>query len=311
VNKQCKGEAVRIELPGVGKSLDAITAEAFKALNCEPWGGPSQNGWSKNSDFLRCPYRYYLKHIRGAAPLIVGVTAKALDIGACMHLLLAARYAAMLVDNRYPGWRETVPTPEVVLAALVAAGLPIEISSEVERLYDGYAEKWNAETLIPVAVEMPAGVVQCHTSRYDLVFYVEDGIHDGLWVGEHKTMSSSTDIEEFRFHGEVIGEMLSWDLSELDTFFGAPLNGICINGIIKARQVPRYQRLWISKTPDLIELYAKDRSYWLRRILECVQRGWWPRSLNGCFGRYNNRCRFWEHCRTQDESQLVQLRSSI
>lgn len=292
-------------MSGVGKSLDAIVAEAFRALGCAPWGGQSENGWSKASDFLRCPYRYYLKHIRGVGPLIAGETGRALDIGASIHLLLAARYAALLPDDRYPGWRAVVPTPEAVLAALVTAGLPLDISNEVERLYDGYAEKYGTETITPVAVEMPAGSAKCHTSRYDLVFYVEDGIHDGLWVGEHKTMSSSTDIDEFRLNGEVIGEMLSWSLSDLDNFFGAPLNGVCINGIVKAKSVPRYPRIWISRSEGLIEEYARNRMYWIQRIVDCMEQKRWPKSLQGCFGRYGNRCRFWEHCLSQDDSQLV------
>jgi hypothetical protein len=297
---------VRIQLPGVGRSIDSIVLEAFKVLGCEPWGGASKAGWSKQADFLRCPYRAWLKHVRGVGPLIVGDASPALDIGSVCHLMLAARYAAMLPDARYPGWRERCPSPEAVLAAMVVAGLPTVISSEVERLYDGYAEKWGAEDIAPVAVEMPVGLAARHTSRYDLVFYIEDGVHDGLWVGEHKTMSSATDIDEFTYDGEVLGEMLSWRLSDLDQYFGAPLNGVCINALVKASKLPRYQRKWIPVNWRLVEEYEKQRIWWIKQELYCKEKNFWPKNLFGCKSRYH-RCRFWEHCRTMDDAQLIAL----
>jgi len=297
---------VLVQLPSVGRSLDSIVAEVFKTFGCEPWGGASQNGWSKQSDFLRCPYRYYLKHVKGAGPAAVGDVSPALDIGSVCHLLLAARYAAALPDDRYPGWRPVVIEPMALLRALEAAGLPLSISSECERLYDGYAERWGNETLVPVAVEMPVGMPSLHTSRYDLVFFVEDGLHDGLWIGEHKTMSSGTDIEDFRFDGEVLGEMLSWQLSSLTEFFGAHLNGVCINALVKAKSAPRYQRLWITVPDQLVDTYATNRGHWAQQELYYQSRNLWPKSLFGCKSKYS-KCRFWEHCRTLDDSKLVPL----
>lgn len=297
---------MRVQLPGVGRSVDSIVVEAFKVLDCAPWGGQSAMGWSKQSDFLRCPYRYYLKHVRGVGPLVVGDTGPALDIGSIVHLLLAARYSAMLPDHRYPGWRPNPPDPFVLLRTLESCGLPLSISQEVERLYEGYAEKYGADLIVPMAVEFGVGNPAFHTSRYDLVFYVEDGIHDGFWIGEHKTMSSATDIETFRFNGEVLGEMLSWRLSGLDTYFGGPLNGVCINALVKTKSVPRYQRLWIPVNWAMIDHYAGQREQWVAREAACVQSAVWPQSLAGCNIRYS-KCRFWEHCSTDDESQLVSI----
>jgi hypothetical protein len=297
---------VLIQVPGGGRSLDAIIAEACKVVGIVPWGGPSVDGWSKQSDMLRCPYRFYLKHIRGVGPCAVTDTGNSLDIGSVCHLLLAARYAALLPDDRYPGWQPVTVDPTVLLRALETAGLPLTVSSEVERLYDGYAEKYGAETLQPVAVEMPVGIAKRHTSRYDLVAFVEDGIHDGLWVVEHKTMSASSDIDDFRFDGEILGEMLSWELSELTAFFGAPLNGVCINALVKAKSVPRYQRLWLSCNPRDIAAYEANRILWIKQERFYREQNIWPKSLYGCKAGFRH-CRFWEHCRTLDDSKLVPL----
>jgi hypothetical protein len=297
---------VLIQLPGVGRSIDSIIREACKVLGVEPWGGPSENGWSRQADLLRCPYRFYLKHIKGVGSVAVSDAGNSLDIGSVCHLLLAARYAALLPDERYPGWRADVPDPIALLRALEAAGLPLTVSSEVERLYDGYAEKWGAETIQPVAVEMPVGIATRHTSRYDTVVFVEDGIHDGCWILEHKTMSSATDIEDFRFDGEILGEMLSWDLSELTSFFGAPLSGVCINALVKAKSVPRYQRLWIPYNPRDIAAYEANRVQWIKQERFYRDHNLWPKSLYGCKAGFRH-CRFMEHCRTLDNSKLVPL----
>ena len=294
-----------VKLPGIGRSIDSLVTEACASLGIEPWGGPSENGWSKHADFLRCPYRYYLKHVKGMGPLHVGDPGSALDIGSFTHLMLAAHYARMLPDERYPGWRANSPEPLVLLAALKKAGLSLSIAADVERLYEGYAEYYGNETIQPVAVEMPAGLRGTHTSRFDLVFYVEDGLHDGLWIGEHKTASPAADLDDFRYNGEILGEMLSFQLSGLQDFFGQRLNGVCINALVKSK-TPRYQRLWLTFPDQLINDFASTRGEWAQREIDCVRRNKWPRSMFGCVA-YFRKCRFWEHCRTQDDALLVSL----
>jgi hypothetical protein len=299
---------MKIQLPGIGKSVDAIIAEAFAAFGCRPLGGQSGTGWSKQSDLQRCPRRYQLKHELGATPLLVGEVSPGLDVGAVGHALLAVYYAAMLPDERYPGWQPGLPDPFALLQAMQDAGLPGEIYMVAEQCLSGYLEHWATEDVRPVAVEMSAGDAKFHTSRFDLPFYTEEGLHPGLWIGEHKFLKSGTDTEEYRMHGEILGEMLAWQLSGLDDVFGMPLAGVCLNVIFKPTKTlpPRFQRLWLPVPPmDHMRRYAEDRVYWLKVLLDCKQRfgaSPWPRALLGC--KKFRLCRYFAHCRDLDNSQL-------
>lgn len=299
---------MKIQLPGGGRSVDAIIAEAFASFGCKPLGGQSGTGWSKQSDFQRCPRRYQLKHELGATPLVVGEVAPSLDIGAVGHVLLAVHYAAMMPDDRYPGWQPNLPEPHALLEAMLAAGLPGEIYMVVQQCLDGYLERWAGEDIRPMAVEYSAGDAKFHTSRFDLVCYTEEGLHPGLWIGEHKFLKRGTDLEEYRLHGEILGEMLSWQLSGLDDFFGLPLAGVCLNVIFKPTKtlLPTFQRLWLPvPPPEHIQRYATDRVFWLKLLMECKQRfgsAPWPRALLGC--KKYKLCRYFEHCRSLDAGQL-------
>lgn len=298
---------MRVQLPkGFGKSVDSIIAEACRSLGLEPWGGASKSGWSKQGDFQRCPRRYQLRHEIGAAPAVVGVAAPGLDIGSVGHVLLAANYARDLPDDRYPGWRPVTVDPFTLLTAIVDCGLPQADGAVVEQCMAGYLEHWGNEAFGVMAVEMQAGDAQFHTSRYDMVAVVEDGRHDGLWVVEHKFLSPRTDIEEYRMHGEILGEVLSFHLSKLDEVFGMPLEGVCLNVIFKPTKtaLPRYQRLWIQPTVEALERYAQDREYWIRAMAECKRMQIWPRALQGC-KTFHGLCRFFKHCMNLDDGQLI------
>jgi hypothetical protein len=299
---------MKVQLSGIGRSVDAIIADAFRSFGCKPLGGQSSTGWSKQSDLQRCPRRYQLKHELGATPLLVGEVSPGLDSGSVGHALLGTYYAGMLPDNSYSGWQPNTPKPHELLQAMQNVGLPGELFMIAEQCLDGYLEHWMNEDVRPMAVEMPAGDSTFHTSRFDLVFYTEDSLHTGLWIGEHKLLKAGTDLEEYRMHGEILGEMLSWRLSNLDDFFGMPLNGVCLNVTFKPTQrvPPRFQRLWLPVPPEeYIQRYVDDRSYWLKALEDCRQYFGaepWPRALLGC--KKFKLCRFFAHCRDLDPSQL-------
>lgn len=276
--------------------------DAFAMLQCERWGGPSVNGWSRLQDYLRCPYRYQLKHIRRVRSTIVGDSSPAQDVGAIGHVILAAYYAAYLRDDRYPGYRMHCPTVDAVIDALETAGADPSALQTVCGVWSGYIDHWGEDGFQPMAVEMGAGDPLFHTSRYDLVAYVEDAIHDGFWIVEHKWLSPQADLELYRFDGEILGECLSWRLSHLDDVFG-PLAGVCVNILLKGR-VPTYKRMWLPVDWDQVGRFAADRESWNAQLHDQLQRDSMPRSNYGCMARFD-RCAFWDHCSTQSNSFLT------
>jgi hypothetical protein len=304
-----------VTLPTGPKSSEEVLKGAFALLGCERWGGASEAGWSTTSDMLRCPYRYYLKRVRNVGATLVGSSSAAQDIGSFLHAVLAAHYAGLLPPPydggsgqlvAYPGYRYPCPTPEQMFEALRQAGAEVGALRMVQNLYDGYFEQWGYEDgWQPVAVEMCAGDPKIHTSRYDLVTLVTDGIHDGLWINEHKTASPQTDLEIWQLDGEILGEAYSWKLSGLDEVFGEPLRGVCVNVLMKGA-VPRYYRLWQPVNWDLVDDFAKHRRFWSVNMQSFAKLNFWPKSHYGCNARFD-RCLFWDHCATLSESFLVPI----
>lgn len=301
------------------KSTEQVLADAFATLGCERWGGASVEGWSKVSDYLRCPYRYYLKHVRRVWPTIVGTaSSSSRDVGSFVHAALAAHYAARLPapftgdDGSvycYPGWREVIPTPEQLFEALHNAGAEVGALYEAEHVWSGYIERWGLDDWQPLAVEMAVGNPKLHTSRYDLVVSVEDGIHDGIWIGEHKTASPSADLEQWMIDGEILGEMLSWRLSKLDQTFGESLRGVCINVLLKKKIIDNscYRRIWIPVDWNLVDDFDKHRTHYREMEQFHYRTGYWPKSHYGCYAKNFDKCVYWDHCCTLSESCLAPI----
>jgi hypothetical protein len=298
---------VRIIVPAGWKSSDDVLVEAFKALGCERWGGASVNGWSKISDFLRCEYRYYLKHIKGlTCSSVLSDSSPALEIGSYGHAALAAHYAGLLPDDRYPGFRDNCPTPEALLVALDAAGAEPMALQEARTVWAGYTEHWGNDGWTPMAVEMPAGDDGLHTCRYDLIASVADDIHDGIWAVDHKLLSPKANPDLYALDGEILGEALCWQLSNLDGTFG-PLAGVCINVLFKGKPpkgMQPYFRRWFPLDEELIRDFARNRMYWQARVNTCLKMDRFSKSHYGCVARYDT-CLFWDHCATLDASRLI------
>lgn len=299
----------RVQLPS-SKSNEQVLQDAFALLQCEKWGGASSKGWSWLQDYLRCPYRFYLKRIAQVSPTLMGGSSESQDIGSYGHAILAAHYAGQLPDKRYVGYRENCPTPAQVIDALDRAGADAFALNEATRCWDGYIDRWGDDGLITMAVEMPVGDPNLHTSRYDAVFCVEDGIHDGFWIGEHKFLSPSADLDSYNLDGEILGECLSWRLSGLDEVFG-PLSGVLLNVALK-KKVPAYHRLWMPVDWNRIDEYARMRECWNLTIESsgdvvnagCEPTLAFPRSHYGCMARFD-KCLYWDHCSTLSNSFLT------
>jgi hypothetical protein len=298
---------LHVQTPDAKPMEDALTL-AFKSFDCEPLGGPSQDGWSKMYDFLRCPYRYYLRHEQNVVirPDALIKAAPALGVGSLVHACLALHYCRLLPEG-FPGWRANPPSPLDLLDKVQELGAEMAMVQEARRLYYGYAEHYGVEGpdygFEPVAVEYGAGIVGTHTCRYDMLAWNQGS----LWIYEHKTAHAETQdvLEGWWLDGEIIGEVYGYQLSDLNKLFGGPLTGVIINLLIKTHP-PKFRRLEIIFPQKVVDSFARDRQHWAQQREQYRRRGHWPRSLQGCMSRYDM-CQFWAHCRDEDAS-LLQIR---
>lgn len=288
--------------------MDEAMRVAYAQWSCQPLGvGGSPDGWSKISEFQRCPYRYYLRHEMGAI-YSAGPEPAYLQIGGLWHAAVALHYARMLPEGA-PGWRPNLPPPHDFIDAVRDAGAELAFVEEAQRMFWGYQEQYgpDMDSLRPLAIEMDAGIVGKHTSRFDMV--AENTRIGGIWITEHKTAFAETaDVMEGWFlDGEVLGEQYSWKLSGLDKVFG-PLQGVCINLGFKGRP-PTFKRLEVPITESVMEDFITDRLHW-GAVREHYRRlNYWPRKLQGCKGPHgkDDLCGYRFHCR-EGNPGLLQIR---
>jgi hypothetical protein len=287
-----------VETPGAVPMAAALDA-AFASFGCETPGGPSVNGWSRMSEFQRCPYAYYLRNVLSALPPEGYQTSGPLEVGVLVHACLAVHYGRMLPPG-YPGWQANLPSPDALLDAVTAANADIVFVQEARRLVEGYIDFYGFEDIEPVAVEHSAGIEGIHTCRYDLLAW-KDG---ALWNFEHKTASndSGAALDAWWVDGEILGEMYAWKLSQLEEVFCGRLTGVVINLLIKSK-VPRFRRVEIVVPDKVLDAYARDRRWWNDHRQQCLTRGHWPRKLQGCASRFGL-CAYYLHCRDEDASVL-------
>jgi hypothetical protein len=292
---------VHIQTPNA-KAMDVAIREVFAAFGIPPLGGQSADGWSKVSDFLRCPYRYFLRYELGAEVPDAGNGGDPnLEVGSLVHVGLAVHYASMLPQGA-PGWHPNYPSPLDFLDAVEASGVELGHVVRARQLLYGYWEHYNPDNLEPLAIEVPAGIEGVHTSRFDMVARRDDG----TWITEHKSSYRETEevIEGWYLDGEVVGEVYSWRLANLSQKYG-PLAGVLINLLFKTNP-PKFRRLEVPISSEVVEWYARDRAHWGSVRDHYRNIGYWPRKLTGCFS-YNRFCGYRPHCRDGSPT-LVELR---
>lgn len=285
------------------KSIEQCIREAYESFGVPPLGGASTDGWSKLADYQRCPYRYWLLHEQPKTEATWEQnheTPAALELGALFHSMLAMHYATFMVR----------PTPYALAERVAVLGGNTAIVDEAKRLYGAYFNQYGNvvdEEVRPLAVELGAGIEGIHTCRYDLLAERKDA---GVWIIEHKTASSETRqvLEGWWLDGEILGEVYAYKLSGLDKIFG-PLVGVCVNITFKTK-VPKFRRVEVVVTDDLVEAYARDIAWWKGSRSACKTTGVWPRKLQGCISKYDT-CTFFDHCRNADATDSERLQRML
>lgn len=307
------------------KSIEQCIREAYESFGVPPLGGASTDGWSKLADYQRCPYRYWLLYEQ--PPNVSFLTDEkngvevpaALELGALFHSMLAMHYSQNAKSMLFSPTESMLfsdtksmlfPTPYALAERVAALGGNLAIVDEAKRLYGAYFGQYGNpqdEGITSLAVELGAGIEGIHTCRYDLLAERKDA---GVWIIEHKTASSETRqvLEGWWLDGEILGEVYAYKLSGLDKVYG-PLVGVCVNITFKTK-VPKFRRVEVVVTDDLVEAYARDIAWWKGSRSACKSTGQWPRKLQGCISRYDT-CTFFDHCRNADATDSERLQRML
>lgn len=290
------------------KPIEQCIDEAFASFGVPKLGGASSDGWSKISDFQRCPYRYWALHEKPKDELVtIGEKSVNLELGALYHAMLACHYQGS-IEGPTPSY----PTALELVHRVESFGGNKDICNEATRLYMAYWQHYgnpHDEGLKPLAVELGAGTEGIHTCRLDLLAERQGGI----WIVEHKTASRETRevLEGWWLDGEIIGEVYGYKLSGLEKIYG-PLVGVCVNVCIKTKE-PKFRRIDVVVPDSLLARYVQDRGFWTveREAMKIHALGVggnaaFPRKLQGCIGRYDT-CSLWDHCRDADATDSERL----
>jgi intein/homing endonuclease len=183
---------------------------------------------------------------------------------------LDARFRLAVRSNRTMGLGRLRSWSPVLAQAYMAQQVRWE---RVETLLAvGRAEVFNLEVPGPHTFVANGIVTHNTTSRFD--FDALDG-----WGND----------------GEVIGEVALWKRLGLDYRFGK-LRGIIINLLGKQKE-PQFHRTLVSPESWQIEAHLDDLRRWEGLIQLARSSDNFPRSRNGCIGRFG-RCDYFDHCFT-------------
>lgn len=274
------------------RPLDDVLKEIFEKYKMERLGGASGRGWSSYATFQRCPYLYKVTYVDGER----GVAALALETGSVFHTFMALHYLWMIDEN-------LALNPFVCRDELMNNGARPEAVVQGWRVYDAYSMHYEADYLMPLAMEEWAQGDNGNTCRYDLIARVDEaqpGIVPGTYIVEHKTASRFTAdlLEGWHNDGEVLGQIMVWKQAKLDKKFGK-LRGTIVN-IAGKQKVPQFQRVIVPAQAWHVREHAEDLKVWaaLQEMYRATNT--WPKARNNCVHRYGL-CSLFQHCSSNEK----------
>jgi len=272
-------------------------------------GGPSEWGNSRYSDFERCEYRYWVKHVLGYRPKKRN---EALEVGGLFHECRARAYqayqkAATAEDEN--GNKIYLPEEldEIFTEALfelcdrAAKHVPTTVAI-VRRLLQVWHKAHGPRTLIDDRHEtlLVEALIDTndgfpYSTRLDRV--VMSGRLGGPCIMEIKTASRRTAdlLDGYRMDPQFLGQQYCWKNSKYYKKYGA-LRGFIVDLCVKG-QVVQVTRESVPVDVKLLRPWAKEKRYRYSQILTCEASGYWPRRRTNCV-MYGKRCGLSEHCST-------------
>jgi hypothetical protein len=247
----------------------------------ERTGGASAWGNSKWGDFVRCPQKFYLAHIKRLKPVALS---EALELGGALHEVIAWYYTKSLEE----AW---------ALVARIEAATPV-IGSEVRRLFTqwlrfygpGQPRDMRSKT---IAIELELGQTTPfnYTTRIDQVIVDE---HGDVWIVEHKTSSGryADLIEGYKMDPQFLGQKYLWDKSPMARKYGRA-KGLLVDLIVKTKSVDCYFEV-VAVENSLTKIWERDMLHIALEHSICSSTGSWPRKRHSCW-KYKL-CEYFQYC---------------
>ena len=259
--------------------------------------GPSERGWHRLENVLRCPRLYALREMDVlpfpmSAPLVNG---------SLIHIALAHRYQ-QIKEQQTGGDPNKWFSPEQAIAALAyknndESPLWRGAIAHIIEAYCAYNNNWLAEDwkVLEVENEFRARVgakKHLYTQRADLV--VEDP-SERVWIVDHKSAYriNSKTLDQYILDGQFIGYQMFGKAIYKDRFAGVILNRI------KLSHPYDFDRRPIEPAPAALKSFLATIEEGERRIAAGGQDiDSFPMALNNqtCYGKYG-KCGAYDLCR--------------
>lgn len=265
-------------------------------------GGPSEWGNSRWKDFIQCPYKYWVKHVRKMqiAPSHPRYEAlmRNLWVGGLYHEARARYYTENLRYVNPKGERISQEKQAVIdelctkaMFDIVDAAAEIQpnVAAEARRLLMGWITLYGPGTpkddrsstmYIEYLLEAKEDGFP-YTCRVDRVRW--DDELDGPIVQEHKTASwySENLLASYRMDPQILGQIYCWEHSELKKLHGS-LKAVEVDIAVKGKNREYYQHR-VPVSMDAVEDWARCMKLENVALAQCTAFDSWPRRRANCF----------------------------
>ena len=259
--------------------------------------GPSERGWHRIENMLRCPRLYGWKNLVGV-PFVIS---QPLVNGSLIHVALAHHYQRMW-ERQNDGDPDKWLTPEDAIAALAKknheeSALWLTAVPQIVSAYRAYRDNWLGEgwKVISVEEELRARLGEkkyLYTQRADLI--VEDE-NERVWIVDHKSCYriTSKTLRQHILDGQFLGYQMFGRAR-----FGEKFAGVLVNRI-KLSNPFDFDRRGLEPAPHALGMFVKSIVQAEEKIEEYGENVKdYPMVLSNqtCFGKYGQ-CSAFDLCR--------------
>lgn len=261
--------------------------------------GPSERGWHRLQDALRCPQLFAYHHVLGLSG-----NRAVLVRGSLGHIGLAHHYTRMR-DQQAGRQSDVAPVPDAMAALAKEFGqLGQEMLPVASAAVETYLERFRTERIrVEMVEEQVKATVACDpiapgrsflfTQRLDLAFRDRSG---RVWISDHKFVARPTrgTAERYTLSGQFLG--FQWFGQRL---WGREFGGVLVN-LVGCTPPYHVERARLAAAPGMLARLPQivvDAELVIERLRD--RDPWqYPCAANEitCAQVYGDRCEFWDLC---------------